>query len=45
MSNRHKRHSLSQCVTSAGQYDRHKRHTPLWGVTGVTLEDNWKNFH
>jgi len=34
---RHKRHSASQCVTCAGQHCRHKRHTPLGGVTTVTL--------
>lgn len=37
MNNRHKRHSSSLCVTSAGQYYRHVRHTPLGGVTVVTL--------
>jgi hypothetical protein len=33
----HQRHSLSQCVTCAGQPCRHQRHTPLGGVTIVTL--------
>ena len=37
MTNRHNRHSPSQCVTCAGQNDRHKRHTTLGSVTGVTL--------
>jgi len=37
MSNRHERHTPSQCVTCAGQSDRHQRHTPLGGVTIVTL--------
>lgn len=37
MTNRHKRHSASQCVTSSGQKYRHQRHTPLGGVTLVTL--------
>lgn len=37
MSNRHERHTPSQCVTCAGQSDRHERHTPLGGVTIVTL--------
>lgn len=37
MADRHERHSLSQCVTSAGQNDRHTRHTTLGSVTGVTL--------
>lgn len=34
---RHKRHNLSLCVTCAGQLASHKRHTPLGGVTFVTL--------
>lgn len=34
---RHKRHMPSLCVTCAGQSDRHERHTPLGGVTSVTL--------
>lgn len=34
---RHKRHSPSLCVTCACQYLRHIRHTPLGGVTMVTL--------
>ena len=39
MTNRHKRHSPSQCVTSSGQKYRHQRHTPLGGVTLVTLAE------
>lgn len=35
--NRHKRHNPSPCVTRAGQFCRHERHTPLKGVTCVTL--------
>lgn len=31
------RHNLSLCVTCAGQLASHKRHTPLGGVTFVTL--------
>jgi hypothetical protein len=34
---RHNRHKASQCVTCAGQFCRHERHTPLGGVTIVTL--------
>lgn len=34
---RHIRHKSSQCVTCAGQCCRHIRHTPLGGVTIVTL--------
>lgn len=34
---RHIRHKPSQCVTCAGQCCRHIRHTPLGGVTIVTL--------
>lgn len=37
--NRHTRHNPSLCVTCAGQTYRHKRHTPLEGVTTVTLTD------
>lgn len=37
MPNRHKRHSPSQCVTSGGHIYRHERHTPLEGVTIVTV--------
>lgn len=37
MIDRHERHSLSQCVTCADQINRHERHTPLGGVTIVTL--------
>jgi len=37
MSNRHNRHKPSLCVTSADQSSRHQRHTPLGGVTIVTL--------
>lgn len=36
---RHKCHKPSLCVTCAGQFDRHERHTPLGGVTIVTLAD------
>lgn len=36
---RHHRHNPSLCVTCAGQTYRHKRHTPLEGVTSVTLTD------
>ena len=35
----HKRHTSSQCVTCDDQSYRHKRHTPLGGVTDVTLVD------
>jgi len=36
---RHTRHNPSLCVTCAGQTYRHKRHTPLEGVTTVTLTE------
>lgn len=36
-SDRHKRYSPSLCATCAGHYSRHKRHTPLGGVTDVTV--------
>jgi hypothetical protein len=37
--NRHRRYKPSQCVTRAGQHNRHQRHTPLGGVTVVTLAE------
>lgn len=37
MANRHERYRTSQCVTSAGHIYRHERHTPLRGVTIVTM--------
>jgi hypothetical protein len=39
MSNRHNRHKPSLCVTCADHSERHKRHTPLGGVTTVTVVD------
>jgi hypothetical protein len=39
MSNRHQCHNPSLCVTCADHADRHQRHTPLEGVTIVTLVD------
>ena len=37
---RHIRHNSSLSVTSAGQFYRHNRHTPLKGVTSVTLVES-----
>jgi hypothetical protein len=39
MCNRHQCHNPSLCVTCADHADRHQRHTPLEGVTIVTLVD------
>jgi hypothetical protein len=39
MGNRHKRHKPSLCVACADHSERHKRHTPLGGVTTVTVVD------
>jgi hypothetical protein len=39
MTNRHERHNPSLCVTCADHSERHKRHTPLGGVTTVTVVD------